>query len=151
MKMVKKIDQRPRMTLSDIPLLNAITTRMNFLTRKQRVIAMNIANADTPDYKARAVKEPDFQNLLNAKSSSSRSSSSYNLATTHPNHMEASGGTSREQGSEVRDVTDVGPNGNSVVLEEQVMEMANTQMEYGLFVNLYRKHLALMKTSIGRN
>jgi flagellar basal-body rod protein FlgB len=45
---------------------------------------------------------------------------------------------------------EVAPDGNSVVVEEQVIKVAETQMDYQLITNLYRKHVDMIKTAIGR-
>ncbi|SFR42774.1 flagellar basal-body rod protein FlgB [Marinobacter daqiaonensis] len=63
------------------------------LARSQRaeVLANNLANADTPGYKARDV---DFQAMLNE---ASRASESPSMERTHPGHMDVSGAaTGRE-------------------------------------------------------
>ena len=42
------------------------------------------------------------------------------------------------------------PAGNSVVVEEQMMKLSQTQADYNQMVNLYRKHVDMLKTAIGR-
>ena len=44
------------MDLNKIPVMDAIVKKMNWLNRRQRVIAENVANADTPGYLARDLK-----------------------------------------------------------------------------------------------
>jgi len=46
---------------------------------------------------------------------------------------------------------EVAPDGNSVVIEEQMVKVAETQMDYQLVTNLYRKHVDMIKTAIGRS
>jgi flagellar basal-body rod protein FlgB len=41
------------MSIADLPLLNQIKGRLTWLDERQRVIAQNVANADTPGYVAR--------------------------------------------------------------------------------------------------
>jgi flagellar basal-body rod protein FlgB len=41
------------------------------------------------------------------------------------------------------------PAGNSVVLEEQMMKMSQTEADYNEMINLYKKHMDLLKTAIG--
>ena len=40
--------------------------------------------------------------------------------------------------------------GNAVVLEEQLMKVAETQGAYNLATNLYRKHVKMLKMAIGQ-
>jgi flagellar basal-body rod protein FlgB len=42
------------------------------------------------------------------------------------------------------------PVGNGVVIEGQMMKVSDTQLNYNMVVNLYRKHIDLFKTAIGR-
>ncbi|HEY4162188.1 MAG TPA: flagellar basal body rod protein FlgB, partial [Dongiaceae bacterium] len=42
------------------------------------------------------------------------------------------------------------PAGNSVVLEEQMMKLSQSQADYNTVVNLYTKHVEMLKTAIGR-
>jgi flagellar basal-body rod protein FlgB len=42
------------------------------------------------------------------------------------------------------------PVGNSVVLEEQMMKLADAQHSYQLMTNLYRKHVEMLKMALGR-
>ena len=58
---------------------------LQFRSRRSSVLAANIANADTPNYKAR---DMDFAAMMeNAKSSHAR----FEMARTHQNHLEMSG------------------------------------------------------------
>ena len=47
-------------------------------------------------------------------------------------------------------VIETAPAGNSVVIEEQMMKLSQTQADYNAMVNLYRKHIDMLKTAIGR-
>jgi flagellar basal-body rod protein FlgB len=41
------------MTLQNIPLIKAMGAKMMYLEKRQAVLAQNIANADTPNYRAK--------------------------------------------------------------------------------------------------
>ena len=45
-------------------ILLGIGQSMKHLSQRQRVIAENIANSETPGFKARTVNEPDFSSLV---------------------------------------------------------------------------------------
>ncbi len=128
-----------------MPLFQALTTRMRWLHERQGVIAANVANADTPDYRARELNKPDFAALLR------RSSERMTAATTHSDHMSAGAGA-----PDFRDEApksggfDVSPTGNSVVLEEEMLKIAETSAAYQLASGLYGKHIAMLKSVIGR-
>ena len=42
------------------------------------------------------------------------------------------------------------PSGNAVVLEQQLVTVAETQMDFQMMTGLYRKHLDMFRTALGR-
>ncbi|RMF12891.1 MAG: flagellar basal body rod protein FlgB [Alphaproteobacteria bacterium] len=144
------------MDFSRIPLLDAIRTRMHWLNRNQEILSQNIANADTPGYKAKELEKPDFAALVAATERRARHFSSgdgpppVTLQATSPLHFGT--GSQIDEGARVRtaDPEEVQPNGNAVDLERQLLEVSKTQMDYGLMVNLYRKQVSLLKMALGR-
>lgn len=138
------------MDLNDIPLMNALTRKMDWLNRRQRVISTNVANADTPNYRAKDIEPQSFRDLLD-KAPRERAPARPRLIKTHAAHMGPGGASATVPSGEKFDRPYEGaPNGNNVILEEQVMKMAETQTEYGLMINLYRKHVGLLRASLGR-
>ena len=54
------------MGVADIPLLSQIKGRMTWLDERQRLIAQNVANSDTPGYVGRDLRAPsDFAAAMN--------------------------------------------------------------------------------------
>lgn len=131
------------MDFSKIPLFSAMTRRMTWLGQRQQVLAQNIANADTIGYGAQDLKEPVFNDLLRGVRSG------VTLATTAPRHIPGAGAAAPvvERAPDSERTT----SGNSVVLEDQMMKVSKTAMDFQLTTNLYRKHLAMIKTVLGRN
>ena len=132
------------MDLSQLPLLEAMRTRMSFLSARQTVLAENVANANTPDYRAQDIEEPDFAALVAGAGGGSAS-----LAVTDPGHIAISSNGSG--GFHARDMPDseATPNGNSVVLEEQMMKVSSVQMDYSTVTQLYRKALSMIRLAAG--
>ena len=50
--------------LSSLGLFQAVKKRLNWLGQRQEVLAQNIANADTPNYRASDLKPYNFRELL---------------------------------------------------------------------------------------
>ena len=48
------------MSINDLPGLSALRTRMQWHQERQRVLAENVANSDTPNFKPRDLVEPKF-------------------------------------------------------------------------------------------
>lgn len=139
------------MDLSKIPLMNAISQRMEWLTEKQQVISQNVANANTPGYRSKVLEEPDFQGLVDL-SMNAGGRTKLALRKTNPNHI-SQGGSVTMRGGKVADdsrAAESTPTGNNVVLEDQMLDMTKTQMDYNTMVNLYRKQVGLIRTALGK-
>ncbi|WP_417485444.1 flagellar basal body rod protein FlgB [Maricaulis salignorans] len=128
----------------DVPVLGLLTQSMNFHNQRQRVIAENVANANTPGYVAQDLDEGEFQRNLReqmqARSAprSSRGSAAV-PALTSP--------TRQWQTKDAPD-SETTVNGNTVVLEEQMMRANENRMEYESALSLYQKSLSMIRTAI---
>ena len=49
------------MALTDLPILSMLRTRLQWAQERQRVLAENVANADTPNYRAKDLAAPKFE------------------------------------------------------------------------------------------
>jgi flagellar basal-body rod protein FlgB len=129
------------MPISDIPILSMLRERMEWHQERQRVLAENVANADTPNYQAKDLAQPNFEQQV--------SMASLALATTEPGHIAASGGGSQfavDSGSRY----EVRPRGNSVTHEDEMMKVASNQMDFDAVADLYTRSLSLIKLAIGK-
>ena len=132
------------MDLGKLSIFAMATKRMDWLSRRQEVLTQNIANADTPNYAAHDLKAQSFKGLLQPAAPQMQ------LAATDASHL----GPTRP-GKKTDDVVDKktyesSPTGNGVVLEEQLLKVADTQASYRLAASLYSKHLSMIKAAIGR-
>jgi len=48
------------MSIGDSAIFGMMSDKMSWLSQRQRVLSQNIANADTPDYKARDIAKLSF-------------------------------------------------------------------------------------------
>ncbi len=133
------------MDLNSNPLFAGLARRLDWLGQRTNLLAQNVANANTPGYRAKDLVQPSFRELLRG------TSSGLAMARTNEGHI-GSGGS---RGMTARLVTPkepyaTTPTGNSVVLEEQMVKLAETQIDHRLTLNLYRKNLALLKMALGR-
>lgn len=132
------------MDLNKISLFNMMTQRMNWLSQRQSLLAGNIANANTPGYKPKDLKELSFKTMLRQSSGSE-----LGVARTNGAHMVGStGAAGKHKAVEIKS-HETTPNGNAVVLEEQLMKSGETRMNYTMTLNLYRKHVDMIKTALG--
>jgi flagellar basal-body rod protein FlgB len=131
------------MPISDIPILSMLRTRMQWHQERQRVLAENVANADTPGYRARDLAPPNFERVLQ--------SASLTLAGTDPNHIGVGGGSGAQFAADNNPHYEVRPRGNTVSHEDEMLKLAGNQMDYDAVASLYTHSLALIKTALGRS
>ena len=132
------------MELNNLPMFALIRQRMNWLNQRQEVIAQNVANANTPDYPSQDLKPSNFKDVINKSRSNS---SGVTLAVTRSNHIEGSGSknASSFKVSDVRRPYETAPDGNQVVLEEQMIKMNETVTNHNLITQIYKKQLSMFR------
>lgn len=136
---------------SDVaPILAGIGREMRHLAERQRVIAQNIANSETPGFKARDVAAPDFADLL-ARQGAGQAPRVMRPHVTISAGMAALGARPLDASSIIADAqtTETKPDGNNVTLEEQLLKMGQVQQDFAAMTNLYRKQLSLIKIALG--
>jgi flagellar basal-body rod protein FlgB len=131
------------MLFGDIPLVGMLKARMSWHEDRQNVLAQNVANADTPNYRARDLKEPEFGKMAEGVARGVQ------MAATNPLHI---GGASPAAGSEPERAKtyEITPEGNAVVLEEEVMRVSQNVMDYQMVSQLYSRGLGMLKTAMSR-
>jgi flagellar basal-body rod protein FlgB len=132
------------MDFTKLPLFQRLSDRMGWLSARQDVLSQNVANADTPAYTPRDLKTQDFGDHLQKLMPVSPE-------LTNPAHLMGTI-TAKDKGPDSeksKNAYESAPAGNSVILEEQMMKVQQTQMNYQLITDLYRKHVDIMKRAIG--
>ncbi len=126
-------------------LFRLIAARTEWLGSRFTVLAENIANADTPGYRARDLAARDFARLLEMQM---KGRGGTELRRTHPRHLAAPAPRIRVRPVEVRPF-EVTPSGNAVSLAEETRKMAETQKDYLLAINLFAKYRAMFERVLG--
>lgn len=104
---------------------------------RQLAVARNVANADTPGYRARDVAAFDPGGSGNLP-----------LRTSSPRHFGA--GTTAATARIVDAGGEAAPNGNSVSLEDEMVRAAEAKREHELALTVYQTGLKLMRTALNR-
>ena len=135
------------MGITDIPILSMLRSRLDWSQARQRVLADNVANADTPHFRGRDLAPLKFDDPpLVAPTAAS----GITLTRTASSHMEGVGLSQSPFANKNAPVYEVRPAGNAVNLEEEMMKAASNQMDYAAATSLYSKSLHLLKTAIGK-
>lgn len=136
------------MDLTNIPLMAALKSRMKWLNANQTVISENIGHADTPGYKAKELDGQNFSGLVDSLVSNRPQGAQ--MRTKDARHMDTSGSSSVSLRTHESKDGEETPTGNSVVLEEEMLKLADNQMKYGMVVNLYKKNIGLLNIALGK-
>jgi flagellar basal-body rod protein FlgB len=130
-------------SITDLPLFNMLRTRMHWHQERQRLLAENVSNADTPNYRPQDLAPLQFDRVR-------PSLTSIALDRTVSGHMNGTAdASSRFQASQLGGY-DVRPAGNAVNLEDEMIKVAANQMDYQAATTLYSRSLNLIKTAIGK-
>jgi flagellar basal-body rod protein FlgB len=135
------------MGLVDIPIVAMLRTRLQWAQERQRVLAENVANADTPGFRPHDLTQPDFGPVARP---APLAPAQVSLAVTDAGHI--GGGmsgttlfrTTRAGGYEIH------PTGNAVSLEDEMMKVAANALDYQAVSALYTQSLNLLKTALGK-
>ena len=134
------------MAINDLPALSALKTRMEWHQQRQRVLAENIANSDTPNFRPRDLVQPKFDKSGVAAGGQL---GTLPILRTSAGHLGPSGGgesfaPDRSGAYQTR------PAGNAVNLEDEMLKVSANQMDYAAATTLYSRSLNLLKTAIGK-
>ncbi|HEY1504093.1 MAG TPA: flagellar basal body protein [Stellaceae bacterium] len=133
------------MDIGHIPLFAALSKRMAWLTGRQTVLAENVANANTPGYVAKDLKELDFKSLIG--NGTGTNFGPLQLAADQPGHFAPAVPSNPAQVVQVPD--DQSLSGNGVSLESQMMKVSTNASEYALVTTLYKQNISMIKTALG--
>jgi flagellar basal-body rod protein FlgB len=103
-------------------------------------IAGNVANADTPGYRAKDVA--DFRETY-------RAAPDLGLRATRPGHL-ADDGSDGASGVTERAGGHASPNGNNVSLEAEMMRAATVRQDHDMALTVYKSSLDILRASLGR-
>jgi flagellar basal-body rod protein FlgB len=135
------------MPISDIPILSMLRTRLEWTQSRQKVLAENVANADTPGYQARDLTPLKFE----PAGSAADGVQPVTLAATEPGHITGLGsGNSTFRSRTDNGKYEVRPTGNAVNLEQEMMKVAANQMDFQTATALYTHSLNLIKIALGK-
>ena len=106
------------MAISDIPGLSALRTSMQWHQQRQRLLAENVSNADTPNYQARDLVRPTAAALV------AGTKPGLTLARTNAGHITLAGGDNTSFALERKSSSETRPTGNAVSLDDEMLKVA---------------------------
>ena len=133
------------MDFSKIKLFSMMQTKMSYLSERQDVLAENIANVDTPGYQPKDLKELEFKDMVRVEAHRLQ------MRATDPSHQQPKEHAQEFRNEKQRHTYEISPMKNRVVVEEQMMKVAETKLQYDMTTNLYKKVANMFKTAIGNS
>jgi flagellar basal-body rod protein FlgB len=135
------------------PTLNQLERSLDVRLLRQNLLAGNLANADTPNFRP---KDVDFTAAMAAVAARPEVNAPTQMALTAPNHMDtdvAIGSASPQDGSlspkdlPVIDIKsgNASLDGNTVDLDRTMVSMAENALQYGAAARAAGRKLAILK------
>src|SRR5581483_7998550 len=118
---------------SQAPLFPGVEDLLSWTSKRQQALAANIANLDTPGYRA---KDFSFEEQL----------ATIDMASTSSMHIAPLQDSNHAQVYEVD--TKVKLNGNSVDLEREMKEITKTALQYITLVQYLNQKIKTLRTAI---
>lgn len=133
------------MGLMDMPVFSALTDKMRWHQARQGLLAENVANAETPGYKGRDLKQYNLTDRMG-----SMSSAQITTLATQPMHFSVSseGGPFDAQRMANFEIT---PEGNGITLEDEMMKVTTNMMDYQAATSVYQKSIRILRVALGKN
>ncbi len=114
--------------------LDEFYAQLKYLNARDKQIAENIANADTPDYKAQDLKKQS-------------KSDNTHMYTTHPSHFSVGDEGGSYQAYDA-DFDEIKPNGNNVNVKAELFKKSENSSQLTEATNAYTKAKALVNLAI---
>lgn len=124
-----------------------LRTRLEWGQERSRVLAENVANADTPNFQARDLTPLKFDEAARMAAGSMPNVS---LVRTEAGHIAGAMGSGSGFESKLNGKYGVVPTGDAVNLEQEMMKVAANQMDYQAVSTLYARSLDLFKVALGK-
>src|SRR5690625_1243451 len=117
--------------------ISTLERSLDFSMAKNRIIAHNIANVDTPRYKA---KDVVFKNILQEKTLQAK--------RTHPRHLPCKGDQQSNYRVITKSHTMYNHNRNNVDIDREMAELAKNQIYYQAMVDRLNGEFSNLQTVI---
>ncbi len=108
-------------------MLNFHAQALKVRDQRQQVLASNIANADTPNYKARDL---DFKATLQGALKGTAASGGVAMATTAPGHLQGNPGMAANASLQYRNPSQGNIDGNTVDMDAERAAFAENTVHY---------------------
>jgi flagellar basal-body rod protein FlgB len=122
---------------ADIGLFSMAERKLSWIDTRQKQLSQNIANADTPGYRARDI------------SSFSAALDQFDVTPARTSPLHLVGLSSHLPGATLLE-TERAPDGNAVSLESEMTKVAQDDTSQALVGNLWKTYMGMFMTALGK-
>jgi flagellar basal-body rod protein FlgB len=123
---------------ADIGLFGLAEQKLSWIDTRQKQLSQNIANADTPNYRARDVLP--FSSVLNQ----------FQVTPTRTSPLHLVGYSEGLPGT-TQTVSERAPDGTAVSLEGEMTKVAQDDTSQALVGNLWKTYMGMFMTALGKS
>jgi len=131
------------MAADDLSIFAMLKSRLSYLSDRQQVISQNVANSDTPGFTPKDLRP--F--TLPGHGGAAGGLAPVTPVATSAMHLAAPTTTSATAKPVNAPDSETTLNGNSVVLEEEMMKMSQARMDFDAAVAFYQQSMQLLNTA----
>lgn len=124
------------MDFSNIAFFRLAGTRLDYLAQRQKLVAENVANANTPEYRTRDLKP--FEAVL-------RDGGPVAPARTSALHLAAGRPASPFRETRGAEAWEITPDGNSVSLEQEMIKGSENRDAVALTTGLFHRNVQMLR------
>ncbi|WP_108483866.1 FlgB family protein [Oceaniglobus ichthyenteri] len=125
----------------NIEMMQTAQAMARHASDRQMLIARNVANADTPGYRAQDM--PSFTETLDAPTKD------MTLRATRAAHI-TDGIGAKGQMNAIDSQAEAAPNGNTVSIEQEMVKAAEVRQQHDMAMAIYSKGRDILRASLGR-
>lgn len=123
-----------------IEILSMAQSMATHAAERQNVVAQNMANADTPGYRARDLRA--FADVYQQAAEP--------LRATRPGHLSPVQAAFDPKSIHRTDPGTMSPNGNSVSLEDEMVKATAVKRDHDLALAIFKSSMGILRTGLGR-
>ena len=140
------------MPLEDIVTLQVLKSKMDYTNARQKVIAQNVANADTPNYVPSDLKTFSFEVAMKKTADGAMvlggtGPRPVTMVVTNPAHMAPPQGAAGNFTANVQGDSEARLDGNQVVLEDQMARMTENRLDQEAAIAFYQQSITLLRAA----
>ena len=126
---------------NNIELMQTAQAMARHASERQTLIARNVANADTPGYRAQDM--PSFVETFEHPIAASA------MRATRGSHISGNS-VSGTNPTAIDSRTEAAPNGNSVSVEQEMVKAVEVRQQHDMAMAIYGKARDILRSSLGR-